>query len=128
MIKKIFLFLLIFAFGNMPYESNAGTIFGKSTLESIDSKISNPHRIQKEGNTKVFYEVVNSTLVLSFQSSMSNVEISLYKDGVLIIDEQNLNLEAGSTRAYDLTQYGKGDYTIYFYNENSTVINKSFSL
>lgn len=112
MIKKTFLFLLIFVFGNMLYESNAGTTFGKSTLESIDSKISNPHRLQKEENTKVFYEVVNSLLMLSFQSSMSNVEISLYKDGVLIIDEQNLNLEAGSTRTYDLTQYGKGDYTV----------------
>ena len=93
-------------------------------MNSFDPDVHMPHRCLKRVDKISYVGIVDGTLELTFLVQMSNVEISIYKDGMLVIDD-NMSVVPGLSKAYDLGDYGEGKYTIEVYDNGTEILSSS---
>ena len=118
--KKLFVILLIFGLYAVPLISQADC----ESMNSFDSKFDIPRRCLKRVDKISYGGIVDGTLELTFLVQMSNVEISIYKDGMAVIDDK-MSVVPGLTKAYDLSDYGEGKYTIEVYDNGTEILSSS---
>lgn len=72
-----------------------------------------PHLIPAHRLFYVSYDDANSEVIILFRHDVAQATLFIYKDGVLV-DEDNLtNIQAGTTANYNLSFYGSGLFTVY---------------
>ena len=66
-------------------------------------------------------------LVLSFEAPIMDMTITLYKDGVIVI-QKSLSVSSGDTETFDLTLWGVGEYSLKFTTPRGTDVYGDFRL
>ena len=78
--RKLFVILLTFGLYVVPLISQADS----ESMNSFDPDIHIPRRCIKRVDKISYGGIVDGTLELTFLVQMSNVEISIYKDGMVV--------------------------------------------
>ena len=118
--KKLFVILLMFGLYATQLISQADS----ESMNSFDPDYHRPHRCLKRVDKISYGGIVDGTLELTFLVQMSNVEISIYKDGMVVIDDK-MSVVPGLTKTYDLSDYGEGKYTIEVYDNGTEILSSS---
>ena len=66
-------------------------------------------------------------LVLSFEAPIMDITITLYKDGVLVI-QKSLSVFSGDIETLDLTFWGAGEYSLKLTTPRGTAVYGNFQL
>jgi hypothetical protein len=110
--KNLFFMLLLLVFGLIFIVSRADAIEEDEPTVASGYVVHLPHKSPQKEKVTMSYDDINSTLTLTFLSQLSNVEISIYKDGVLINEESLDYLENGYIEDVCFSDYGNGEYTV----------------
>lgn len=104
-IKRIILLVIAFA-------ANLGFVNANIEESSKDGNHFNPHKSEKPVITSS-YDEDSKTISIVFENETSETEVSIYKDGEIVEQENKQNVEAGHTESYSLSEYGAGVYDVY---------------
>ena len=66
-------------------------------------------------------------LVLSFEAPIMDITITLYKDGVMVI-QKSLSVSSGDIETLDLTFWGAGEYSLKLTTPRGTAVYGNFQL
>lgn len=69
----------------------------------------------------VSYEESSRIITIRLFLNMENVEVQIYRNSVLVVDEMNEEIENGTYLTYQLSNYGTGIYTIYIKTGEDTL-------
>lgn len=72
------------------------------------------------------YSQASRTIEISFKENIDNVEIIIYKDGVVCEYDADQNVQKDDFKNYLLNMYGSGEYTIHIKINDNTDIIRSF--
>lgn len=65
-----------------------------------------------------------TTLCILFMDSYNNISVTIEKDGMIVVSENNLSVINGDRLVYPLPNFENGRFTITIYTENRKLIYK----
>lgn len=72
------------------------------------------------------YSQASHTVEITFKENIDNVEIIIYKDGIVCELDAGQDIQKDDFKNYLLNKYGSGEYTICIKINNQTEITRSF--
>ena len=124
--KKFLLLLPITMFIVYPACSYAGYLNDIAIVYSYTTHL--PHRSPQRQIVSMSYDELQGTLVLTFLSQESDVQISIYKNETLINNESIDDVLNGDAHSCNLSEYGQGEYTINVYGAGNIIATDSFTV
>lgn len=95
-------------------------------LQSRGVNDNGDHRIFSTPYADGEYSQASHTVEITFKENIDNVEIIIYKDGIVCELDAGQDVQKDDFKNYLLNKYGSGEYTICIKINNQTEITRSF--
>ena len=110
-VKTFFLFIALLFVCNISCKADGGGGFPIDIVPQTDNGNHGPRRAPANASISGVFNIITQTLLLNVSEEADVREVTIIKDGVLIISE-NVSSEVPGMIMFDLSAYGTGTYQV----------------